>query len=131
MFAAHAAFAVRALRAPVSCTGQARGAAAVSLDVAPSTDGLNAPSTLRGAQARLVPWAMGRAVAILGRSGRRPLRLGEGAGFTPDERAVVNILDLLGRGDRDAAQAAAQWLVRSDARDGLLRALEPAAAALR
>lgn len=95
---------------------------------------------LRGAAARVVPWALARAVGLLSYAGRRPARFapaGANAGeptampaATPDERVILNIVGALARGDRAGAERAAEWLVRPVHRDALLRALTPAAEAI-
>lgn len=106
------------------------GSVAVGGGAAPGRLSRRAPASLRGAQARVVPWSLSRAAHLLAHAARRPLRLGE-TGIGPDARVVINILDALGRGDAEAADHAAEWLVRPHGREALLRALTPAAEALR
>ena len=89
---------------------------------------------LRGAAARVVPWALGRATDVLARGARRQLALRAPAANdvapSADERVVLNILAALKAGDRATAARASDWLVRGTHRDALLRALQPVADAV-
>jgi len=78
-------------------------------------------------QGRVARWALERAAAILQVSGRAQLRIADRADapLTPHERSLHLIAGALAKGDRDTAQAHAQWLVRPEAIRPFLRALEP------
>ena len=120
------AFVLRTLRQPVE------GCGAAVVNGAAGTVAAPAPAPfLRGAAARVVPWSLSRAAAVLHSHARRIVRSGEGLEASPDERVVINIIEALGRGDRDAALHASEWLVRPSGREALLRALQPAADGLR
>ncbi len=78
-------------------------------------------------QGRVARWALERAAAILQVSGRTQLRIAENSStsLTPHERSLDLIARSLAEGDRDTAQAHAQWLVKPEAIRPFLRALEP------
>ena len=85
---------------------------------------------LRGASARVVPWALARAMGLLGYAARRPLRLGQTDEPSPDERVILNVIGALSRGDAEGATQAAEWLVKPAHNGALLRALQPVADAV-
>lgn len=118
-------FVLHTLRAPQhACGSVAVGGGTLTQEPAPAP-------FLRGAAARVVPWALSRAAGVLHSHSRRPLRFGQGQDATPDERVVLNIIAALGEGDHEAAERASEWLVRPSGRDALLRALQPAVDGLR
>lgn len=87
------------------------------------------PSIAPRSAGRVARWALERAAAILEVSGRTRLRVAENleATPTPHERSLAIIAEALANGDRAAARAHAQWLVRPEAIEHFLRALEPIA----
>jgi len=78
-------------------------------------------------QGRVARWALERAAAILQGSGRAQLRIADAtdAPLTPHERSIDLIARSLAEGDRETAQAHAQWLVKPEAIRPFLRSLEP------
>ncbi|MXO85682.1 hypothetical protein GRI38_06515 [Altererythrobacter aurantiacus] len=84
----------------------------------------------RGASARVAKWSLERAEAVLRYAGRAPVQVAEpgSADVTAHERSLEAVVIDLARGDRPLARLHAQWLVKPQAIEHLLRALEPVAA---
>ncbi|NVD44184.1 hypothetical protein HUV48_04010 [Altererythrobacter sp. HHU K3-1] len=83
----------------------------------------------RGASAQIAKWSLERAESVLKYAARGPVRIAppESEAVTPHERSLEAVARNLAQGDRSQARLHAQWLVRPQAVEQLLRALDPIA----
>ena len=83
----------------------------------------------RGASARIARWSLERAEAVLKYAARSSIRIAapDSDTVTPHERSLEAVAQNLAQGDREQARLHAQWLVRPQAVEQLLRALDPIA----
>ena len=82
------------------------------------------------AAGKVAAWSLERSARILKAGARTTINIGHGSDgrvATPHERSLQAVADSLARNNHQTARAYAQWLVRRDYVDALLRALEPVA----